>query len=342
VLVTFIIKNKFSKYLQILATITFFILGAFALGSQKSSYKYIFKKIENQNLEITATVSDKRVLPQKTWHDMAEVLSLDVACDESVQMDSTSSPRTDSSRPVRPNFSLLCYSKFKTHAQVGDVIKLSNIKIKKSKSLSLSGNTSYQKYLYKDGFLSAVFLTKKQKLTIIERPNACLQRWLWNLKMRIYGELQEKMHSHAFTYFALIFLGNTQQLEITQMRETFNCWGLSHYLARSGLHVVLFILIWTFLLRFIPIGLNWKRFFLIMLCVIYKSLSWSSIPFIRAFYAFLLIENGKIFNFQTDFLHLLSIICTMVLLFNPLQLFFLDFQLSFGLTFALSWALRYF
>lgn len=321
VLLIFILQKRDTIFLKIMAVTTFFVLGAFAMELQKIEFKRIFKAFEGQSLEFVAEVFDKRVMPQKTRQDVAETLSLYVS---------------------EHDFSLLCYSKFKTGVQVGDTVKIGNVKIKKAKALKISGNTSYQKYLYKEGFLSGLFLTKKHALTICNRPGSSIARWIWNLRTRIYTELQEKISPPAFAYLALIFLGNTQQPEITQMRETFNCWGLSHYLARSGLHIVLFILIWTFLLRFLPININLKRLFLIMLCIIYKLLSWSSIPFIRAFYAFLLIENGKIFNLQTDFLHLLSIICMAVLLFNPLQLFFLDFQLSFGLTFALSWMLRYF
>jgi len=329
VLLIFVIKNKFSNFVKYTTFATFFVLGAFCYSLQKSAYKHTFNALYDQNMTIVARVSDKKTLPKKSRLDMAEIFYIDV---EKI---------VDSKTSV-VDFSLICYSRFNTDVQVGDEIELSNVKIKKTHSHSLSGNKSFQDYLYKEGFLSSVFLTKNNELKIIDRPERCWQRWLWEIKIGIYNDLHDKMDEQTFTYFALIFLGNTQQAEILQMRETFNYWGLSHYLARSGLHIVFFILIWTFLFRFIPIGINWKRLLLILLCLIYKLLSWSSIPFIRAFYVFLLMEGGKLFDLQTHFLHLLSIVCLTVLIFNPMQLFFLDFQLSFGLTFALSWALRYF
>lgn len=305
------------------------MLGAFCLSLQIKTYSDPFVILQGQNLKLIATISDKKFLPQKNKFDMAETLSIDIESVETLNIKSV-------------KCSLVCYSRYKTNFQVDDVISLNNVKIKTVENDSLSGNTSFQNYLFKEGFLASIFLTKDQDITLLERPKYSFNRWLWNLKTRIYNELAAKMDKQTFTYFALIFLGNTQQPEITQMRETFNYWGLSHYLARSGLHIVLFILIWTFLFRFIPIRLRWKQFILILICIIYKLLSWSSIPFIRAFYVFLLMEGGKLLDLQTHFLHLLSIVCILVLVSNPLQLFFLDFQLSFGLTFTLSWALRYF
>lgn len=324
-LTIFMLMSKHSAISNVFAATTFFTLGMFCLLFQTKTYTDTFAQIQDQNLKLIGKIIDKRVLPQKSKLDIAEILCVDVETKKS-----------------HKTFSLICYSRYKTKFQVDDKIRLDNIKIKKVKNESLSENTSFQKYLIKEGFLTSIFLTKDQKLELIERPKYSFWRWLWNLKTQTYKDLASKMDKQTFTYFALIFLGNTQQLEITQMRETFNYWGLSHYLARSGLHIVLFILIWTFLFRFIPIRLRWKRSILILICIIYKLLSWSSIPFIRAFYVFLLMEGGKLLDLQTHFLHLLSIVCLLVLIFNPLQLFFLDFQLSFGLTFTLSWALRYF
>ena len=327
-LLMFVIKNKFSNFVKYTTFATFFILGAFCYSLQKNSYKRTFNALCDQNMTIVARVSDKNILPKKSKLDVAEIFYIDVE-------------KIAESKASVVNFSLICYSMFNTDVQVGDIIELSNVKIKKMDNLNLSGNKSFHDYLCKEGFLSSVFLTKNNDLKIIDRPERCWQRWLWKIKTGIYNDLRDKMDEQTFTYFALIFLGNTQQTEILQMRETFNYWGLSHYLARSGLHIVFFILIWTFLFRCIPIRMNWKRLLLILLCMVYKLLSWSSIPFIRAFYVFLLMEGGKLFDLQTHFLHLLSVVCLLILIFNPIQLFFLDFQLSFGLTFALSWALRY-
>ena len=124
------------------------------------------------------------------------------------------------------------------------------------------------------------------------------------------------------------------------LRKIFNEWGISHYLARSGLHMILFILIWTMVLQFLPVHISVKRVAIAALCIIYSILTWPSISFCRSFFVFLLCQVGMIVNFQVNFLHLLTTTCLLILLFNPIQLFFLDFQLTFSLSFALVWLSR--
>jgi competence protein ComEC len=151
----------------------------------------------------------------------------------------------------------------------------------------------------------------------------------------VYQAIRTKLSPLTADYFGLIFLGNKQQESAHTLRTMFSYWGLSHYLARSGLHIILFIMLWSFFFRIIPLHGSIKRVMLVVICVVYDFLSWSSIPFARAYYAFLLMKGGELLYQQINYLHILSIVCLSILLFNPMQLFFLDFQLTFALTFTL-------
>ncbi len=241
----------------------------------------------------------------------------------------------------KTNFNLQCYSTSNSCVQVDNIIEIQDVKIKVPQDQSLSQNSSYKNYLIKENLLASVFFYKNKNIKILRTPKFSFKRLIWNIQVNTYQRLQQKMHPTVFTYFSLMFLGNTHHKNIDSMRNTFNYWGLSHYLARSGLHIVLFILIWTIFLQLIPISIRFKRSLLIIICITYKLFSWTSLPFTRAFYAFILTEIGKIFNLQTNFLHLLCIVCMTILLFNPMQLFFLDFQLTFALTFALAFVSKY-
>ncbi len=57
----------------------------------------------------------------------------------------------------------------------------------------------------------------------------------------------------------------------------------------------------------------------------------------RALYTFILYKICILHKRPSHLVYLLSLVCFFVLLDNPMQLFFLDFQLSFTLTFALAW-----
>jgi hypothetical protein len=325
------LRNFYSNLTQAVAFFVFFALGAFSLTWQKSQHANIAQEFDGKTLNIIAQVTNKILLPSSKPGDWKEIIEISVL--------QTRDITAQDYKKVRLN--LQCYFLCNTYVKVDDLIELENVKVKVPKDQSLSQNTSYKNYLIKENLLASIFLYKNKNLTILRSPKFTFKRFIWNIQSNTYQRLQQKMHPAVFTYFSLMFLGNTHHKNIASMRNTFNYWGLSHYLARSGLHIVLFILIWTIFLQLIPISIRFKRGLLIIICVTYKLFSWTSLPFTRAFYAFILTEIGKIFNLQTDFLHLLSIVCMTILLFNPMQLFFLDFQLTFALTFALAFVSRY-
>ena len=118
--------------------------------------------------------------------------------------------------------------------------------------------------------------------------------------------------------------------------HSFRQWGISHYLARSGLHLTIFTFIWLMLFRLFPFSFFFKQLFMLLLCSIYLVFSWSSISFLRAFYSFFLYTICNICKIPIHFLHILTLVTLYVAICNPIQIFFLDFQLSFALTFALA------
>lgn len=330
------IKNFYSKRTQFFVAVIFFALGAFSLTWQQNQHANMIQEFDGKKLDLIAKVTNKILLhaPNVGRCGWKEIIQINVRqAKESQEHAIQVYKKTD--------FNLQCYSTLKTCVQVDDIIELKDVKIKVPQDQPLSQNSSYKNYLIKENFLSSVFFYKNKNINILYTPKLSIKKWLWDIQVSTYQRLQQKIHPTVFTYFSLMFLGNTHHENIDSMRNTFNYWGLSHYLARSGLHIVLFILIWTIFLQLIPISIRFKRGFLIIICVTYKLFSWTSLPFTRAFYAFILTEIGKIFNLQTDFLHLLSIVCMTILLFNPMQLFFLDFQLTFALTFALAFVSKY-
>jgi competence protein ComEC len=323
ILIIFAVKRISSVFSKTFAYLTFFILGAYLLVIQNNRYNLMCSEFDGKTLDLIAKVTSKKKPYANKWKEILE-LSVEQYREEGEQAYN------------QTNFNLQCYSTQNTNIQVDDIIKLEDIKIRVPEAKS----GSYKNYLIKEGFLCSIFLYKKIT-NIIHSPKFSIKRWISNTKNKLCTSLQSKITLGTFTYFSLIFLGNSGRKDADKLRSKFNHWGISHYLARSGLHIILLILIWTFFLRFIPVTLNFKKLFLIFICLIYSIFSWSSIPFARAFYAFIITEVGKILNFQTNFLHILSIICMTVLLFNPMQLFFLDFQLTFALTFALSFVSKF-
>ena len=99
----------------------------------------------------------------------------------------------------------------------------------------------------------------------------------------------------------------------------------------------LFIFILHTIFCFIPIPLFIKQLCIFLLNCIYFLFTWPATPFIRSFALFLLNQLCFASKFSFHLLHYLILTCFCFLLYNPLHLFFLDFQLTFALTFALAW-----
>lgn len=215
---------------------------------------------------------------------------------------------------------------------VADSIEIKNIKFKEI------ANQSFTTYLAKEKISATLFLEKFEH-TLLYRPSWSIKRWFFYYKESVFKKLQAQIKGPTFALFSSIFLGNRVAVkkQMNAAKEPFKIWGISHYLARSGLHLVIFVLVWHFLLSLLPISYRIKQSFMVSLIIVYAIFSWSSISFERALLMFLISKFCLLSSKPLHYAHLVILVTFIILCINPLQLFFLDFQLSFGLTFALAW-----
>lgn len=230
---------------------------------------------------------------------------------------------------------LYIYSKKYPSIAIADHIDIKHLSIKSPPS------GDFKKYLLKEGVSGTAFVYKLET-EIVYRPSFSVRRWLNEKKQLLIASLKNKMSKPVCALFCSLFLGESNQEKriIQEKKVDFKVWGIVHHLARSGLHLAIFILCWFFLLSFLPIPFFIKHIMLIGLSVIYFLLSTPSISFVRAFHLFLLFAFGSLLKLPMTALHALILSGIITLLYNPYQLFFLDFQLSFYLTFCLAWLAR--
>ena len=263
----------------------------------------------------------------------AEVISKDFIINSNYKQKTVLRILEDSTGECK-NFKIVYYSKNKNFLQIGDIVKIKNVKpqIPKQKGKTPNRPPSFFEYLIRENIQATLFPSKAMKIQIIQRPTISITRAIWNKRNTIFQNLQHKLPPRAFCFFSSIFLGNKNVPLITEIKEEFNRWGVSHYLARSGLHISSIISIWKILLNNIPINFIFKSTFLILVILLYTILSWGSLSFYRSLLIFLLLEIGLILKKQTSPLHIFLLITFLTLCHNPILLFFLDFQLSFGIT----------
>ncbi len=230
------------------------------------------------------------------------------------------------------NANIYIYTQPIKNIRVGDKLLLKNI------VCNNINNNSFEQYLIKENVYGTLFCNNLD-FEIIHRPIFSLNRWLNIKKENILQSFQKKLSCKTFPLFSSLFLGNKTSCkkELEPISDTFKTWGISHYLARSGLHLIVFALLLELILRIIPVTFWIKQLIMLLFSLLYFLFSWTTISFMRALYTFILYKFCIIFKKQSHFIHLLTIICFITLLVNPIQLLFLDFQLSFTLTFALAY-----
>lgn len=298
---------------------TFFVAGALRYEQQQHNFERFLSEGCNKACRVTGTIEDIETSYRHANNTIITV-TLQKMCHKNVPVKTAQGLTLKIT--TRQNID---------HLQTGDIIYCPKI------FLRACAHEGYKRYLIKEHMAGHVHT--QQPIKVLYRPKRSINRWLNNQRNAILQQNYNNLSPHTFTLFGSIFWGKKEldAQEMDPIKDQFKVWGIMHYLARSGLHVLLFVMLWAWLFALLPLPFFLKQLLMGMVMIGYHLLSWPSISFIRSLAMFLLYKICLIRNLQINVLHLLALTCVSVLLINPHQLFFLDFQLSFGLTFALAW-----
>ena len=216
--------------------------------------------------------------------------------------------------------------------QVGDTLYAYNLHIPRIT------NMSFRQYLIRNGL--AGFFHKTPKMHKYKRPTWHITRYLCNIRNALCNYAYTYMHKEAADIIVHIVLG--YKAVDTGTRHVFENWGLSHMLARSGLHLVAFSLCCTWLLGPLTVYYVIKDILISVILVLYALLSWPSTSFLRALIMILVFYACRGIGLRYTPLHWLTMTAIIFLCYNPIQAIFLDFQLSFLMTGVLAWFITMF
>lgn len=214
---------------------------------------------------------------------------------------------------------------------LGTVIRVENLKLRKPKE-------DFARYLIKEGLLGS-FFAEHSAITDMGINHINWSTQLHEHRNNLLIQITDQLTPEQAALFGALFVGNKTDYkkEVDRIQTQFRFWGVSHIFARSGMHISLIIGIILYLLFLIPIPYSGKIICATGIGILYALLSWPTISFTRALIMFLWGNYCILARRQTSTLHLLGLTTLLVLLWHPLNLFFLDFQLSFALTGALVW-----
>lgn len=223
------------------------------------------------------------------------------------------------------NISLFAPSKLCTQVKESQQIKISYIKLEQPYH-----DSEYQRYLLKEGIWAIAHCTN-HGIEIIKEQNPTIQS-------TYLRTMHNALSSTAKTLFDPLFLGKKEKnLHALDIQHRSMYWGASHHMARSGVHLSVLFGLLMLLFHYASIA-HWLRYIIsATILLIYAYISFSSISFLRALFMILLHIICKLFKKIPSTLHILTLTTIATLLYNPMQILFLDFQLSFGITYILIW-----
>jgi len=301
--------------------ITFFLTGMILVYENDATNhtNYFEKHLKNTSKVILAI--DKVLKPGNYHHKyVADV----------VQVDSKKTTGHVLLNIEKDSMSLLFHT--------GDLVFLKN-KFQDIKSSLNPHQFNYKHYLKKQGINQQVYITH-QEILLLDESKVSLLRFIDAFRVKI----QKSLRRYHFTDDELavmnaLLLGQRQEIS-KQLSDNYSKAGAIHILAVSGLHVGVILLILSLILKPLERVNNGKLIKLVLVILslwFFAILAGLSASVIRAVTMFSAIALGQFFNKRNAVEHSLIFSMFIILLWKPLFLFDVGFQLSYTAVFGIIW-----
>ncbi|MFZ3057698.1 MAG: ComEC/Rec2 family competence protein [Minisyncoccales bacterium] len=206
-------------------------------------------------------------------------------------------------------------------AEFGDTVKIKGI----IKIPDKFDDFDYRGYLAKDGISMIVSFPK---IEIIKSQNTFIGR-VYDFKKELGRKIKENIPAESSPILEAMILGNDQLMD-KELKDKLSKSGLSHVIAISGSHIVIFSAMLFEVLIFFGLWRKQALLGSIIFTVLYIFLVGMPASGVRAGIMVGLLFLAQLISRQSFNLRTLVIAASIMLLFNPLLLKFdLGFQLSF-------------
>ncbi|MDX1278185.1 ComEC/Rec2 family competence protein [Oceanihabitans sediminis] len=189
----------------------------------------------------------------------------------------------------------------------------------------------YKKYLEKQYIYHQIF-TKKEKLFGVSNTKHTLLGYASSLRNTINAKLKKyNFETNELAIINALILGQRQDISEEVYANYVNA-GAVHILAVSGLHIGILLLIFNKLLEpiaWLPHGKTFKTIVILILLWSYAVLAGASASIIRSATMFSAVAIGMHLNRPSNVYNTLAASIFVILLFKPLFIFDVGFQLSY-------------
>jgi competence protein ComEC len=206
-------------------------------------------------------------------------------------------------------------------------------KIERIKNYGNPGEFDYVKFMASKGIFFQVWV-KDSDIVFSDFDSSRVRFILLLNKIRksVLTQIEKYIKNNDSKALVLAFVTGDRTLISDEMRDAYVHAGVVHILSVSGLHIGIIFMVFNFLLKSFNQNQKLKiiKTLLIILVVwFYALISGLSSSVTRSAVMFTLISIGQTFRRDISFYNIMAASAFIMLLFNPLQLFDIGFQLSY-------------
>lgn len=296
-----------------------FLIGIlnYNLNSNPIGANHISNFIEDKKLTIICTVLEKENYPNQ------EKISLKVKVSQIERGDFSIS--TQGLILVNTYLDDCSY-------EYGDVLRIKG-KLEKPIGQKNFGEFDYELYLARKKIFNYINIWQEKDIRKIgENDSNFLVSFSLSAKDKI-KEITKKTLPPPYNYLLIGMLLGEKSFIPPYLKEIFTEAGIMHILAVSGLHVGIIAMALLALLSMLKLPKKLKLFTLILILIMYASITGFRPSVLRATIMFILLIGGKLINRSRNLNISLFFAAFLILLANPLILYDAGFLLSFIVTF---------
>jgi len=230
---------------------------------------------------------------------------------------------------------LLYTKKISQKFTYGDRIQV-NVLLQRPSGKRNPGQFDYRNYLYNQNIFYIAQISNSDSIRLLKGKggNWLIQHVIIPLRMYCQKSFNKFFEEETTGLLMALILGEKQELD-QRVIENFKKVGVVHVLAISGLHVGFIITFIFSLLSLLRLSYHSKIWGLVIVLIIYIILVRFKTPVIRASMMAILYLVGQSLERKTTTYNIIFAAMTMILLFNPRELFNPGFHFSFMAVFSI-------
>ncbi|MFK7787300.1 MAG: ComEC/Rec2 family competence protein [Crocinitomicaceae bacterium] len=192
------------------------------------------------------------------------------------------------------------------------------------------GEFNTKSYWNNKGIYASIFLSIGDYKVINKMPTPLFEQWRSTAKKLFEDIFSSHLKGDELAIASALVLGD-KSLLTTDLRESFGAAGAMHVLAVSGLHIGIILEILLFLFGRMPKIFTKKRALILSLLILWTYAAIIGFPpsVVRAALMFSFLSVSRLTSDRSDSLNTLFLSALVMLLYDPLLIYDIGFQLSY-------------